>query len=153
VSQRWLSVLVLALGCGGGGGSQPMPNDAAATPDAAVRSFMQAVADSNITRMGRYWGTGKGPAAIVGQPADHQQRLTVTQAFLRGSPYRIVRMDPAASGRMTVTVDLDRRDPGGATCVRQVPFGVVKTDKYGWIVSSIDLNQVGAPARPCTPRT
>lgn len=145
---------MLALACGGGSSTtQPSPSEAAATPDAAVRSFMQAVADSNITRMGRYWGTGKGPAAIVGQPADHQQRLTVAQAYLRRSPYRIVGMDPTADDRMTVMVDLDRRDPDGASCVRQVPFGVVKTGKYGWIVLSIDLNQAGPPTRPCGPRS
>jgi hypothetical protein len=114
---------------------------------------MQAVADSNITRMGRYWGTGKGPAAVVGQPADHQERLTVTQSYLRRSAYRIVRMDPASNGRMTVTVDLDRRDPDGTTCVKQVPFGVVKSGNYGWIVSAVDLNQAGPPARPCGGRS
>jgi hypothetical protein len=152
VSQRWLPVLFLALACGGGGGSQPSPNDVASTPDAAVRSFMQAVADSNITRMGRYWGSGKGPAAVVGQPSDHQQRLTVAQSYLRRSAYRVVRMDPVSDQKMTVVVDLDRRDPDGTTCVRQVPFAVIKTGKYGWIVSAIDLNQAGAPARPCATR-
>lgn len=123
----------------------------ATTPDAAVRSFMQAVSDSNITRMGRYWGTGKGPASIVNQPSDHQQRLTVTQSYLRSSTYRITRMDPVPSSkdRMTVTVDMDRRDPNGESCVKEVPFGVINTAKYGWIVSSIDLNQAGPPTRPC----
>jgi hypothetical protein len=63
-------------------------------------------------------------------------------------------MDPVSNSnnRMTIMVDLDRRDPGGTTCVRQVPFGVIKTGKYGWIVSSIDLNQAGAPTRPCATR-
>ncbi len=153
MSQRWLPALMLALACGGGGGggaaAKPSPSDVATTPDAAVRSFMAAVADSNIARMGRYWGTGKGPAAIVGQPADHQQRLTVTQSYLRNTPYRVVRMDPAPNDRMTVTLDLDRHDPDGTTCVRRVPFGVVNTGKYGWIVASIDLNQAGAPSQPC----
>lgn len=146
---------MFALACGGGGGgSQPNPSDVATTPDAAVRSFMKAVADSNITRMGRYWGTGKGPAAVVNQPSDHQQRLTVTQSYLRGSEYRIVRMDPVSNStdRMTVTIDFDRRDPDGTSCVRQVPFQVIRTGKYGWIVSSIDLNQAGAPTRPCAAR-
>lgn len=154
MSKRWLPCLIFALACGGGGSSQPNPSDVATTPDAAVRSFMQAVADSNITRMGRYWGTGKGPAAVVNQPSDHQQRLTVTQSYLRGSGYRIVRMDPVnnSDDRMTVTIDFDRRDPDGATCVRQVPFQLIRTGKYGWIVSSIDLNQAGAPTRPCAAR-
>jgi hypothetical protein len=150
VAQRWLPVLLVLLACGGGAPSQPGPDERAVTPDAAVRSFMAAVADSNIARMGRYWGTGKGPAEIVNQPADHQQRLTVTQSWLRHSQYRIVRMDPVSEARMTVMVDLDRRDPDGTTCVRQVPFGVINTGKYGWIVTAIDLNLVGAPTRPCS---
>jgi hypothetical protein len=114
---------------------------------------MQAVADSNITRMGRYWGTGKGPASIVNQPSDHQQRLTVAQSYLRSSNFRITRMDPVPNSkdRMMVTVDLDRKDPSGTTCVKEVPFAVINTGKYGWIVSSIDLNLAGAPARPCSP--
>lgn len=142
---------MFALACGGGGSSQPNPNDVATTPDGAVRSFMKAVADSNITRMGRYWGTSKGPAAVVNQPSDHQQRLAVTQSYLRNSTFRIVRMDPVpnSADRMTVTVDFDRRDSDGSTCVRQVPIQVIKTSKFGWIVSSIDLNQAGSPARPC----
>mgnify|MGYP007096045351 CR=1 FL=1 len=80
------------------------------------------------------------------------ESLTVTQSFLRASPYRVVRIDPAPNGgdRMIVTVDLDRKDPSGVTCVRQVPFTAVKTAKYGWIVSSIDLNLAGAPGRPCS---
>lgn len=157
MSQRWMPVLMLVVACGGGGGGsqQPSPSEAATTPDGAVRSFMQAVADSNIIRMARYWGTAKGPAGVVNQPADHPQRLTVTQSYLRASPYRVVRMDPdpKSGDRMIVTVDLDRKDPGGASCVRQVPFTVVKTSKYGWIVSSIDLNLAGAPGRPCSTKT
>jgi hypothetical protein len=144
-----MPALLVLLACGGGGPAQPGPAENATTPDAAVRSFMAAVSDSNIARMGRFWGTGKGPAVIVNQPADHQQRLTVTQSFLRRASYRIVRMDPVSQERMTVMVDLDRRDPDGTTCVRQVPFGVIKVGKYGWIVTAIDLNQVGAPSRPC----
>jgi hypothetical protein len=152
VSQRWFPMLLLALACGGGGHpAQPVPAETATTPDAAVRNFLQAVADSNITRMGRYWGTSKGPAAIVGQPVDHQQRLTVTQSFLRRSSYRIVRMDPVSSDRMTVVVDFDRKDPDGTACIRQVPFGVIQTGKYGWIVTAIDLNLAGSPVRPCAP--
>lgn len=152
---RWSPVLLLLLACGGGGGSQPSPSEAATTPDGAVRSFMQAVADSNIARMGRYWGTSKGPAVIVNQPADYHQRLSVTQSYLRNSPFRIVRIDPVPNDgdRRSVAVDLDRRDPSGPTCVRQVPFVVVKTGKYGWIVSSIDLNLAGAPGRPCSQTT
>ncbi len=149
--RRWLpAVLLFAAACGGGGASSVAPSENAATPDIAVKNFLQAVADSNMTRMGRYWGTGKGPAIIVRQPADYERRLVVTQAYLRGSPYRVVGMDRVADDRMTVTVDFDRSEGDGRTCVRKVPIGVIQTGKYGWLVNSIDLNQAGAPGRPCS---
>lgn len=151
MSKHWLpAVLLLAIACGGGQVSSASPDENATTPDAAVKNFLQAVADSNMTRMGRFWGTGKGPAGIVKQPADYERRLLVTQAYLRGSPYRVVGMDRVSDDRMTVTVDLDRRDSDGKSCVRKVPVGVVRTGKYGWVVTSIDLNQAGPPSRPCS---
>ncbi len=86
-----LGLLCVVLACGGGAAAGTSPDDTATTPEAAVRNFMQAVADSNITRMARFWGTSKGPAAITGQPADYRDRLVVAQSFLRRSPFRLLR--------------------------------------------------------------
>lgn len=115
---------------------------------------MQAVADSNITRMGRYWGTSRGPASLVHHPADYEQRLFVTQSFLRDSPFHILRSDPISGDkdRQTVQVDLDRADPDGARCTRNVPFTVLNAGKHGWIVTSIDLTLAGTPGRSCGSR-
>jgi hypothetical protein len=141
---------LLALACGGGA-AKPVPLDTATTPDAAVRNFLQAVADSNISRMGRYWGNIGGPASITGQPADYVQRLSVTQAFLRRSPYQILRVDKDVGNdtRGTVAVELSRTDLDGRSCVRVVPFIVLKTGGLGWIVTSIDLTKVGTPGHSC----
>jgi hypothetical protein len=146
-------ILLLATACGGGspGPGGTTPRNAALTPDGAVRQFMQAVADSNIARMGAFWGTAHGPASVVKEPSDYERRLEVTRAFLQGSPYKITRMDPVQDdpGRMTVAVELERHDGDGTVCLRTVPYTVVKTDKYGWIVSAIDLNLAGTPGRSC----
>lgn len=144
------AVMLLALACGGSPGN-PAPEDMATTPEGAVRNFMQALADSNITRMGRYWGTPKGPASIVRQPADFEQRLGVTQAFLRNSPYRILKTDPVPGddGRKTVVVELSRVDPDGTRCTKSLPFGVVNAGKHGWIVHAINLTLAGTPGRAC----
>jgi hypothetical protein len=150
VSQRLaLFLVLLGTACGGGPGST-VPQDFAATPEIAVRDFMQAVTDSNITRMGRYWGSSKGPASETGQPADYVQRLSVTQAFLRASPYRILRSDPVPNqpDRHTVEVELSRTDVDGSHCVRNLPFTMVNT-KRGWIVTAIDITQAGTPGRSC----
>jgi hypothetical protein len=148
---RWLPILLLAAACGGGQARSVTPDDNAATPDGAVRNFMQAVADSNINRMARYWGTGKGPSAVTGQPVDYVQRLSVTQAFLRKSPYRVVGMNPIDKQRMMVTAEFDRTGPGSAKCRKQMAIEVRDMGKYGWVVTSMDLNQVGTPISPCGP--
>lgn len=151
--RRLATVLVLlSAACGGGPGST-VPQDFASTPEIAVRDFMQAVTDSNIPRMGRYWGTSKGPASELRQPADYVERLSVTQAFLRASPYRIIRSDPVASdpARHTVEVELSRTDVDGSHCVRNLPFTMVNT-KRGWIITAIDLTLAGTPGRSCLSR-
>jgi len=148
--RRFLPVLaLLALACGGPGGVSPA--EQATTPEGAVRAFMQAVADSNITRMASYWGTKNGPARVTRQPADFEQRLAVTQIYLRHSPYQITQTDevPSAPERRVVRVELERRDADGTSCTRDLPITVVNVKNHGWIVSSLDLSLVGTPGRAC----
>jgi hypothetical protein len=144
-------LLALALACGGGPG-KTVPQDVAPTPEAAVRNFMQAVDDSNITRMGRYWGTSRGPASITRQPPDYMQRLGITQVFLRRSPFRILQSDPDMNqpDLQTVTVEFTRTDQDGKSCARSAQIGVIRAGDHGWIVTNIDLTKVGTPGRACT---
>ena len=143
-------LMLLAMACGGGPGTA-VPKDTATTPEAAVRNFMQAVADSNIALMGRYWGTSHGPAVETHQPADYVQRLAVTQAFLRHSPYKILRSDPVQddAARRSVQVEVERTDLDGNHCTRDAPFTVINVGKRGWIVTAIDLTLLGTPGRAC----
>jgi hypothetical protein len=162
------TLLVLAACAGSPGATGAGP---AATPEQAVRSFMQAAADSNLTRMAELWGTRAGPASKTGQPPDYERRLVIMQAYLSGAPYRIVpggaaQIEPAgggagdkqpapgdklpspadeAAGRQVV-VQLDR--PG---CSKFVPFAVVKSTDNKWLVNQVDLAAAGHPKRPCTP--
>jgi len=144
-------LLCLVVACGGQSAGSPTPQDNAPTPEGAVQSFMQAVADSNISRMGRFWGSRKGPVAVTKSPPDYQQRMVVTQVFLRGSPFKIVRTDPVAgdADRRVVVVELDRADAEGARCTKTLPITVVKTQDLGWIVGAIDISLAGTPGRPC----
>lgn len=148
----WSVLLAVTLGCGGSQAPGVSPAELAATPEAAVRNFMQAVADSNITRMGQFWGSSGGPATVTGQPADYQDRLVVTQAYLRQSPFRLLRTDalPDQADRRAVQVEFDRVDLDGKRCTRAVPITVVNAGKHGWIVTGIDLNQIGTPGRSCS---
>ncbi len=164
VIPRSTLILVAALAaCGGAPGptasARPKP-----TPEDAVRSFMQAAADSNHARMAELWGTRAGPAAKTGQPPDYERRIAIMRFYLSGSPFRVVpggaadfapapgdtgagrlpSPDDAATTRHVV-VQLDRQG-----CAKYVPFVVVKTVDDNWIINSVDIAAAGHPQRPCT---
>ena len=145
------ALLCLVLACGGQSAGSAAPQDVAPTPESAVQKFMQAVADSNINRMGRYWGAHNGPAAVTRTPPDYEQRLGITQVFLRGSPYKIIRTDPVPGDaeRQVVVLELDRSNSDGNSCTRTLPVTVVKTREHGWVVTAMDLALIGTPGRPC----
>jgi hypothetical protein len=148
--------------CGGGPGrtaAGPAPS-----AEQAVRSFMQAAADSNLTRMAELWGTTAGPAAKTGQPPDYQRRLTIMQVYLSGAPYRLVpggaaQIVPAGgdsgakmpgpvedASTHQVVVELERTG-----CTKFVPFLVVKAADNSWVVNQVDLAAAGHPKHPCAP--
>ena len=135
---------VMLAGCGGGT-SGPEPGNNSPTAESAVRNFMQAVDDSNITRMSQLWGTANGPAAETKKPDDYERRMIITQVYLRKSPFKVVREDPVTDDpkKRVVMVELDR-----GNCTKSVPFTVVNTGKT-WLVNQVDLNLAGTPTRPC----
>lgn len=141
--QRWLETMLLLAACGGGSGApaaQP-----ASSASGAVRSFMQAVADSNVDRMASLWGTATGPASKTKQPPDYQRRVAIMQAYLRNQSFRITSDVPGADpNRRAVQVEI-KRD----TCTWSVPFVAVKAAEGSWIVTQVDLAAAGNPARPC----
>jgi hypothetical protein len=108
---------------------------------------MQAVADSNLTKMASLWGSAGGSAAKTGQPADYQRRIVVMQAFLQNEGHTIVSDTPdGGPDRHLVQVELRRQ-----LCTRLVPFTVIKIADGSWLVNQVDLTAAGNPARPCLP--
>ncbi len=138
---------LLLAACGGGNAGDVAPLGSA---EGAVREFFAAVSDSNIARMGRAWGTSKGPAAVRNDPADWEERMKVVQVYLRRGTFRVTSnvVDPTASNKRNLLVELTR-----GSCVKVLPFVAVRTSSGGWLVESMDLNQAGNPINPCpTPR-
>jgi hypothetical protein len=107
---------------------------------------MQAVADSNLSKMASLWGTTNGPASRTGQPPDYERRIAIIQAYLRSDSYRVISDVPEAPNRRALTVQLRRK-----TCTWDVPFVAVSTPDQSWLVNSVDLAAAGNPARPCIP--
>lgn len=146
--RRFLFAVVLAAvpaGCGGGSSPDtPAPTNSAR---GAVENFMQAVADSNFTRMANYWGSSSGPAARTRQPPDYERRIAIMHAYLRNESHRIVTDSPdGGDARHALQVEIRRQ-----LCSWIVPFTAVKLNDGSWIVSQVDLTAAGNPARPCDP--
>jgi hypothetical protein len=105
---------------------------------------MQAVADSNLTKMASLWGTPNGPASKTGQPSDYQRRIAIIQAYLRNDSYRVISDVAQGDRRRALQVQIRRQ-----TCSWNVPFLAVSTSDGSWLVNSVDLTAAGNPARPC----
>lgn len=137
---------LLLAACGGSRGPATVSTAPAyESGQAVVEQFMGAVADSNLTRMGQLWGTSRGPAAVTGEPSDWQRRIVVFQAWLKGGTSRVLGEDRTAdANRRTVTLEINR-----SGCARQVPIAVLRLGNGSWIITNIDLEAAGNPARPC----
>ena len=145
IKARALVLAVLLAACGGSAPSTVAPTTSAR---GAVDAFMQAVADSNLTRMANLWGTSAGPAAKTNQPGDWEKRVTVMQAYLQNESHRIIGDVPegTAGTRHAVQVEI-RRD----LCTWVVPFTAIKLGDGSWIVNQVDVTAAGNPGRPCVP--
>jgi hypothetical protein len=144
IQQRWFVALLALAACGGGASSGTV--EPAKTPTAVVESFMQAVADSNLSRMAELWGSSGGSAAKTKQPADYERRIAIMQAYLRSESHKVLPAAPSGSAdREEVQVEIHRD-----LCTWAVPFTVVKAGD-GWLVNQVDLTKAGNPARPCIP--
>jgi hypothetical protein len=141
-NHQWLGSVLLVAACGGGSAPQTQPANSAS---GAVRSFMEAVADSNLNKMANLWGTASGPAAKTNQPPDWQRRIGIMRAYLRNDSFRITSDVPEADeNRRALLVEIKR-----SSCTWSVPFTAIKTRDGSWIVTQLDLAAAGNPARPC----
>jgi len=136
---------MLLAACGGHAAMSPAP----VSPEAAVRSFLNAVKANSLSAMGEAWGSSRGPASSYMDQAEMEQRLTVIRAFLEHEKFEILGsqagVTPGSEPKRVVQVRLTRKG-----CEPVVPFTVIPF-RGGWLVSDIDLSAAGNPQRPCPP--
>jgi len=148
VTNRWwcaAALLLAACSGGGAGGTSQVPP--ANTASAAVKDFMKAVADSNLTTMANLWGSANGPAGKTRQPADYERRITVMQAYLSHDDFRILSDVPdGVDTRRAMQVQIRRQ-----ACTWDIPFTVIQLANGSWLINRVDLAAAGNPARPCDP--
>jgi len=145
IKRRWIGAALVLAACSGGSAGGAGEVDPANSASSAVTAFLQAVSDSNLSKMAALWGTTAGPSARTRQPPDYERRVAVMQAYLRHDDSRIVSDTPEAiPTRHTVQAELRR-----SACTWSVPFVVIQLSNGGWIVNSVDLVTAGNPSRPC----
>jgi hypothetical protein len=140
IKQRWCGAVLVLLACAG----HTAPVEPVHSAAAAVQSFMQAVADSNLAKMATLWGTANGPAAKTHQPPDYERRIAIMRAYLQNQSYRVTSDVADSPDRRSLQVELKRE-----ACTWSVPFTAVKTRGGSWVITQIDLTAAGNPARPC----
>jgi len=146
VTRRLIILAVLAgLACGGQP-SKPAPE----SPTASVEQFLAAVKANDLERMGRLWGTERGPAADWMDRQELYQRLTVIQKYLAHEGFRILEGPlQSATGQARIRgfrVELQR-----PRCTLVLPVDVVRTGSGGWLVQDVHLADAGNPAAACRP--
>lgn len=145
--RRLLGVISLLAACSGATTADPArATGPAMSAEAAVRSFLKGVTDSNLTTMATHWGGAGGPAARTNQPPDWEKRMVVMQAYLARAEYRIVSDVGSGSDAATRSLQVELRRP---RCVRVVPFTVIRTGDGSWLVNQVDLASAGSPLKPC----
>jgi hypothetical protein len=141
--------LSLLAACGGGAAAAADPSRPTApamSAEAAVRSFLRGVADSNLTVMATHWGGPGGPAIRTNQPPDWEKRMVVMQAYLSKAQYRVVSDVGSGSDAASRSLSVELRRPD---CVRVVPFTMVRAGDGAWLVNQVDLASAGSPIKPC----
>ena len=142
IKQACAMVALLLAACGGRTGQvAPIPE-----AEQGFRNFMQAVTDSNFTRMAENWGTARGSASETGNPPDYQQRMVIMQAYLLGIRSRVLSNEavPSAENQRMLTVELTR-----GNCQMTLPFTMARTSSGRWVVYQFDLEKIGPPTRSC----
>jgi hypothetical protein len=142
---RRLVVLLSVLGvaCGGGRSQVPAP----ATMQDAVTQFFAAVQARDVQRMGRLWGTARGPASGWMSDSVLVMRMAVVQRYLAANGYRIVEgpLDvPGTTERKMFRVELQRTD-----CNHVQPIELVHVRQGGWLVYDVHLESAGGAGDPC----
>lgn len=137
---------LLSAGCGGTRSASPAPQ----TLTDALTQFMSAVKANDLHRMGRLWGTERGPAGAWMDARTLHMRLTVIQRYLAHSGYRVIEgpIVPASGSPMLRTFRIELQREG---CNTVLPIDLVRTKSGGWLVYDVHLESAGNPAARCQP--
>ncbi|MGD8727953.1 MAG: hypothetical protein PVH40_09925 [Gemmatimonadales bacterium] len=147
--RRSIALLAAAttIGCASRGRS-PEPV-VPATPEETVAQFLDAVSATSMETLGQLWGSSRGPAIGFMEEEELLKRRGVIVVYLQHERYEITPATDAllagTGDERRIRVQLYRRG-----CTPVVPFTLTRWNDR-WLVSNIDLQPIGNPARACEP--
>jgi len=114
----------------------------AATPEAAVRGFLDAAQVEDYGTMGHLFGTAEGPAQVKFGVAEVEQRMIVMSALLKHRSYtlRIRNLSQLGPDRVRFLVELDGSRKGSVT----LPVITIPAQDGRWYVEQLDLTPVSS---------
>jgi len=116
----------------------------------AVTQFMAAVKVKDLDRMGRLWGSERGPAASYMKADELKKRVSVLQIYLANDGYRILEGPqpvPGKDNQRTYRIELQRRECNVTTSV-----DIIRANDGGWFVYDVHLADLSNPAAACKPK-
>ncbi|HKK28539.1 MAG TPA: hypothetical protein VKB18_10685 [Gemmatimonadota bacterium] len=141
-----VAALLVLAGCASSGAvlSAPRSQYGSATPEQAVRTFLDAASSKDYQRMGQQFGTRKGPAELTLGARDVEQRMVVLAAYLEHGGYTIEAGSQSLleSYEHRFLVHLTGTGRGAVT----VPIVAATTKDGRWFVERIDLDPLTRPS-------
>ena len=116
----------------------------------AVTQFMAAVKANDLDRMGRLWGSERGPAVSYMKADELKKRVSVLQIYLAYDGYRIIEGPqpvPGKDNQRTYRIELQRRG-----CNATASLDIIRANEGGWLVYNVHLADLSNPAAACKPK-
>lgn len=121
--------------------SEPTGPTGAASPAQAVREFLSGAAEFDVDRMGRVFGTKKGPAVNRFGQTEVRNRMAVLSGLLQHDEFTISVEDGAGSDKTRVVAELT----GTAHGAVEVPFTVVRARDGRWYIQRLETDPLTTP--------
>jgi hypothetical protein len=131
-----LGIALLALAaCTSRQANQPLPG--AASPRAAVETFLGAVRAQDLQAMSVIWGTAKGPARDAMDRKELEKRELIMQCLFSHEKFRILNEATSTKNEQVFRVELSK-----PPITRQTNFYAVQGPSKRWFVERADTEPV-----------
>ena len=109
----------------------------AATPRAAVETFLTAVRSQDIQAMSVIFGTNRGPSRDNMGREELEKRLVILQCYFNHDKFRILSESPGEGGHRVVEVELSRQNN-----LRTPAFYAIQGPQSRWYIDNMEIAAV-----------